>query len=332
MGTATYNRINQYIEDAIAAERNFEDALASFGKAGVQQPVQDLLSVFSLKAKTQHERLTALLESRGGSPSGAKTALAEMLAFSPLSAQIGQGAAEKNTQHLVITFAAAAAEMAMYESLAAAAREAGEQDVLALATTLQSEEQEDYKQVWNLLHASAASAFEYEISKGKTPEKLIATYIEDAIAVEKSFETQLLAFSKEGNEPVVQNLFAQHAEETKLQYERLTTRLHTLGGSPSMLKSLMAHIFNMAPKAAQLGHDETERVTQNLMMAYAVENAEIAMYEALADVSRLALDSLTEQLALTIQKEEQETANKIWAQVAPAARQAITVLSLAKAS
>jgi hypothetical protein len=43
-----------------------------------------------------------------------------MLAFTPLSAQIGQGAAEKNTQHLMVTFAAAAAEMAMYESLATA--------------------------------------------------------------------------------------------------------------------------------------------------------------------------------------------------------------------
>jgi hypothetical protein len=43
-----------------------------------------------------------------------------------LSAQIGQGAAEKNTQHLMVTFAAASAAMAMYESLVAAASEAGD--------------------------------------------------------------------------------------------------------------------------------------------------------------------------------------------------------------
>jgi hypothetical protein len=62
--------------------------LSSFGKAGVQPEIQQLLSSFSAKAKTQNERLTAVLESRGGSPSAAKTVLAEMLAFTPLSAQI----------------------------------------------------------------------------------------------------------------------------------------------------------------------------------------------------------------------------------------------------
>jgi hypothetical protein len=90
MTEAIQNQINQYLEDTIAAERNFESALSSFGKAGVQPEIQQLLSSFSAKAKTQHERLTAVLESRGGSPSAAKTVLAEMLAFTPLSAQISQ--------------------------------------------------------------------------------------------------------------------------------------------------------------------------------------------------------------------------------------------------
>ena len=103
-------RINQYLKDTIAAERNFEHALATFGKAGEQTPVQSMLSAASAKAKTQHARLEALLAKWGGTPSEGKTLLAEMLAFTPLSAQIGQGAAEKNTQHLMVTFAAAAAE------------------------------------------------------------------------------------------------------------------------------------------------------------------------------------------------------------------------------
>ena len=77
--------------------------------------VPRLLSSASAKAKTQHERLEALLKIRGGSPSEGKMVLAEMLAFTPLPAQIGQGAAEKNTQHLMVTLAAVAAEMAIYE-------------------------------------------------------------------------------------------------------------------------------------------------------------------------------------------------------------------------
>ncbi len=148
MAETVQARINQYLEDSISAERNFEKALSTFGEAGVQTPVQSLLSLASAKAKTQHERLETLLKSRGGSPSSRKKILAEMLAFTPLSAQIGQGAAEKNTQHLMVTFAAAAAEMAMYESLATAGAEGGANDVVALARTLQGEEHDDYEEVW----------------------------------------------------------------------------------------------------------------------------------------------------------------------------------------
>src|SRR5947199_8268533 len=83
-------RINRYIQDTIAAERNFEKALSTFGDSGVQEPVQRLLASFSEKARTQHQRLTALLERRGGSLSESKTILAQFLAFTPLSAQLGQ--------------------------------------------------------------------------------------------------------------------------------------------------------------------------------------------------------------------------------------------------
>ena len=72
-------------------------------------------------------------------------------------------------------------------------------------------------------------------------------------------------------------------------------------------------MFGLAPKAAQIGYDESERTTQNLIMAFSVENSEVAMYEALALAAAAAGDSETEQLARTIQKQEQETAEKIWA-------------------
>jgi len=327
MSETAQERINRYLEDTIAAERNFENALSAFGKTGVQPAVKQMLSSFSEKAQTQHQRLTALLKKRGGSPSETKTVLAEMLAFTPLSAQIGQGASEKNTQHLMVTFAAAAAEMAMYESLAAAATEADDQEVLSLAQTLQSEEHDDYKQVWSILKQSAAEAFQTEVSKGKKPEAIIGTYLEDAIAAEKSFETQLEGFSKEADDATVKSLFAQHALETKTQYEQLTARLEALGGSPSTLKSLLAHVFNFAPKVAQVGHDATDRLTQDLMMAYAVENAEVAMYESLAEVARIAGDNQTEELALAIQQQEKDTAAKVWAQIAPVARRALAALS-----
>lgn len=332
MSENVQERINAYLEDTIAAERNFESTLRGFSETGVQQPVKDMFLGFAQKAKTQHERLAALLERRGGTPSGGKTILAQILSATPLSAQIGHGPEEKNTQHLMITFAAAAAEMAMYESLAETATQVGDDETYALATTLQAEERDDHRQVWELLRPSARSAFLDEIEDGKDAQRLLRGYLEDAIAAEKSFETQLQGFAKEGDDPAVQRLFSQHAIETKGQYESLTQRLEAIGGSPSITKSILAHFFALAPKTAQIGHDEIERTTQNLMMAYAVENAEVAMYESLAEVALAAGDTVTAQLVTSIQQQEKETAEKIWPEIGNSARRAITIALSRKAS
>jgi ferritin-like metal-binding protein YciE len=74
----------------------------------------------------------------------------------------------------------------------------------------------------------------------------------------------------------------------------------------------LAHFFAVAPKTAQIGHEEEERTTQNVMMAFAVENSELAFYEALALTADAAGDSTTAALAREIQKEEKATADKLW--------------------
>jgi ferritin-like metal-binding protein YciE len=153
-----------------------------------------------------------------------------------------------------------------------------------------------------------------------TATELIRAYLEDAIAAERNFETQLRAFAKEGDDPVAQSLFSEHADETRVQYDRLQARLNALGGSPSGFKSMLAHMIGMLPKAAQIGHEKEERTVQNLMMAYTVECSETAMYEALATVARQAGDMETETLARTIQQEERTTGDKIWAHLPVASR------------
>jgi len=155
---------------------------------------------------------------------------------------------------------------------------------------------------------------------------VIRRYLKDAIAAENSFESQLRGFAKEGDDPQAHALFEQHAEETRSQIERLTSRLNELGDSPSTMKSFMAHMFGMAPKTASMGHDESERVSQNLMMAYTVENAEVAMYESLSIVAESLGDNKTASLAREIQEEEQATARKVWTMIPTAAAQAVSKL------
>lgn len=323
MAETVRERINGYLEDAIAAERNFEDALHTFGRLGEQEKVQKLLSAAGDKARTQHERLTDLLKKRGGSPSEAKSVLAHLLALTPLTVQASQEPGERNTQHLIATYAAAAAEKAMYEALGAAAQEAGDSDVAQLARQLQSEEEDDAKQVWPLLERSGRESFEAAKRAGQKPNGIVCRYLDDAIGAEKSFETQLKVFSMEGDSSEAKSAFGAHAKETRSQHERLTARLNDLGGKPSTTKSLLAHLFTLTPQAAQIGHDATERTTQNLIIGCGVENAEVAMYEVFGVVAGDAGDHQTKQLVLDIQKQERETADKVWKLVSSAARKSI---------
>lgn len=332
MPETVQERINNYLEDAIAAERNFEDALHSFGKTGVQEPVRALLAAAGDKARTQHQRLRALLEKRGGSPSTAKSALAHLLAFSTLTAQAGHEPGEKNTQHLIVTYGAAGAEQAMYEALAEAGAEAGDTHVVTLARQLQAEEADDARQVWPLLKTSARNSFREAVSAGRSPADVLKSYLEDLVAAEKSFESQLQGFAKDSDYAPAQSAFAQHARETRLQCDRLSVRLQALGGSASTAKGILAQVFGAAPKLAQAGHDASERTTQNLIMAVAVENAEMAMYEVFCAVTSEAADRETERLAMQIQQQEKETAEKVWKLVGPAARRSIQQATLKKAS
>jgi len=80
----------------------------------------------------------------------------------------------------------------------------------------------------------------------------------------------------------------------------------------------------MSPKMAQLGHEAQERTTQDLIMAYAVEIAEVAMYEALSIAAETAGDRETASLARRIQAEEQATAEKVWPLISTAARGGLT--------
>ncbi len=153
----------------------------------------------------------------------------------------------------------------------------------------------------------------------ETSTDVIKRYLEDAIAAEKSFETQLQGFANEGDDAAAKAAFHQHALETRNQYERLTARLEALGGSASTTKSFLAHMFSLTPKAASLGHEKEERTTQNLMIAFAVENSEMAMYQALISAAEAAGDTETVALARSIQAQEKQTADKVWSLITPAA-------------
>jgi ferritin-like metal-binding protein YciE len=157
---------------------------------------------------------------------------------------------------------------------------------------------------------------------------LVKRYIEDAITAEKSFETRLRGFAEEGDDAEVQAAFLTHAEETRVQHERLSARLQTLGsGTSSAVKTFLDQLFSFTPKATQIGRSREERVVQNLIVAFAMEKSECAMYEALATVAAAAGDAATEELARDIQAQESETADKLWRFIPSRAKIAFNLLT-----
>ena len=71
--------ICRYLEDAIAAEHNFEDTLRANAKeAGEFPAVQALFEQHADETNLQYQRLEARLEALGGKPSGFKSFLAHM--------------------------------------------------------------------------------------------------------------------------------------------------------------------------------------------------------------------------------------------------------------
>jgi ferritin-like metal-binding protein YciE len=165
------------------------------------------------------------------------------------------------------------------------------------------------------------------MTRGEPKESILRRYLADVVAAEQSSEARLNEMSGEGDHSAARLLFAQHADETRSQCQRLRARLDALGGSPSGLKAALAHLSALIPKTAHMGHDDSEIATQNLIFGYALEHEEIAMYEALASTAASAGDLQTEQLARDIQKEERHAAEMIWHLIASSAQESYGKIS-----
>jgi ferritin-like metal-binding protein YciE len=147
-----------YLQSAQAAEKGLADAFSGFSRPGEQKEVQALIATMSSKAKSQEERLAARLKSMGASPAETESSLARMLTFAPDDGDSKQDDLERSTQHLVIAYAAAAAEMALYEALQTAAKASGDGETLKLAKELQLEESEDHRLAWEKLPEAARTS------------------------------------------------------------------------------------------------------------------------------------------------------------------------------
>lgn len=162
-----------------------------------------------------------------------------------------------------------------------------------------------------------------EISK--LARERINRYIEDLVALESSGITGLKDMIEEATDPQDAALFQAHLAETESQKQRLEARLHELGGSENKLKDIMNKIGIAATDLLSAGKDAEDKATRNVIQAYTMENAEVAAYESLIAAANAVGDTQTAALAKEIQAQEEATAKKLFARIAPLAAVAIQV-------
>lgn len=317
----------RYLEDAIAAEKSFETQLNGFADEARDEGARSVFALHARETREQYELLTSRLKALGSSPSVLKSAFAHFFNAAPKVAQAGHSDEERTVQDLMMAFAVENAEVAMYECLVIAAEAAGDQETIALAKQIQSQERATAEKIWQLIAPAARNAWAQAQPSSERENRLV-DWIEDVEASERNFESALSSFrGRTTDQPELHSMFSMMSNKARTQHERLEKRLRELGGSPSTGKSTLAHVLAFSPLTAQAGHSSDEKSTQDLMITYAAAAAEMAMYESLATTADEAGDRTTAALARELQSEEKEDHTLAWEHLAPCARHAMMTLA-----
>lgn len=149
-----------------------------------------------------------------------------------------------------------------------------------------------------------------------TRERLIR-YLEDAWAIENGLITHLKEMAEEVNDAQIQTILMEHRAVTMQQKDRLEARINALGKEPSTGKGFLTQLLGRIGEKMHSSYDSQDRTVQNLLQCYAVENFEVAMYEAMESYANIIGDTETAELARSHKAQEQEAAHHIWPLIGP---------------
>jgi ferritin-like metal-binding protein YciE len=253
----------------------------------------------------QEQRVRRRLEAHDASPSKLKDVAGKVGAFGMvLFARSQPDTPGKLVMH---AFSYEHMEVAAYELLAIAAREAGDGATASMAEAIADEERE----MAGRLAASWDEAVEQALAE-VDPDDLgaqVDTYLADLHALEGQSK-KLLEKGKEMDVPeALRAVLAQHLEETEGQLRKIERRLDDRGASPSAIKDATLRLGALNWGAFFGAQPDTPAKLAGF--AYAVENLEIAAYELVLRVARRAGDQETVALAESILTEEKAAARAV---------------------
>jgi ferritin-like metal-binding protein YciE len=150
--------IREYAENALAAEKAFEERLRAFANEGDDDEVQLAFAQQANDTRLQIGRLQAHLAAPPRS-SDAKSAVAAFLDAAPTLAQAGDAVEERLVQNLIAAYCVTAGQCALYEALANVAEAVGDSATGALAREIQAEKQRAGEKLFHFLPTRSKIAY-----------------------------------------------------------------------------------------------------------------------------------------------------------------------------
>src|SRR6476646_10266139 len=254
------------------------------------------------ETETQEQRVRERLEAHDASPSKLKDVAGRAGGFGMvLFARSQPDTPGKLAMH---AFSYEHMEVAAYELLGIAAREAGDEATVAMAAAIADEERE----MADRIAARWDEAVEQSLAKIEPDDlgETLNTYLADLHALEGQSQKLLEKGSEMDIPEGLRAALADHLAETEGHLERIERRLDDRGATASGLKdaALRLGALNWGVFFAA----QPDSPAKLAGFAYAVENLEVAAYELVLRVARRAGDGETVALAEEILGEEKAAA------------------------
>lgn len=294
----------KYLTDAHSIE---EQALTQMRRAPdlVEGEFADAFRRHLTETESQEQRVRERLEAHGASPSGPKDLAGRAGGFGMvLFARSQPDTPLKLALH---AYSYEHMEVAAYELLTIAAREAGDEETAAMAQEIAAEEREMASRIAERFDEAVEQALR-EVEPEDLGEQL-NSYLSDVHALEGQ-SRQLLEKSKEMDVPEpLRAAYAHHLEETERHLRRIEQRLDERGAAPSGLKDAALRLGALNWGVFFAAQPDTPAKLAGF--SYAVENLEVAAYELLRRVAERAGDRETARVADEILVEERSAAEVV---------------------
>jgi ferritin-like metal-binding protein YciE len=148
IGTDIQDRIARYIDDAIALEASGVTSLKDMISEATDPADAALFQQHLAETEMQKQLLETRLAALGGTHNSLKDAMNKIGAAATDLLHAGKDAGDKATRNLIQAYAIENLEVAVYESLYAAATEAGDTETAALARQIQAQEEATAKKLF----------------------------------------------------------------------------------------------------------------------------------------------------------------------------------------